>query len=138
MKDSILCAASVSVLVLRPPRPEFIINSVWRAVSSHHPQEDLLAQFSLHVHKSGLKPHSFHFYLISNGYLILFQRALAFPMLPVAFFMGVERADCLEVGRLLGSKLILTDLVAYQQLGEMIRNRQNDVQPYISVRNHIE
>ena len=27
---------------------------VWRAVSSHHPQEVLLAQFSLYVHKSGL------------------------------------------------------------------------------------
>ena len=34
-----------------------------RAVSSrlsHHPREVLLAQFSIHVHKSGLKPHSFH------------------------------------------------------------------------------
>ena len=33
---------------------------VWRAVSSHsshHPQEVFLAQFSLHVHKVGLKPH---------------------------------------------------------------------------------
>ena len=32
---------------------------VWRAVSSqssHHPQEVLLAQFSLYVHKGGLKP----------------------------------------------------------------------------------
>ena len=27
---------------------------VWRAVSSHHPQEVLLAQFSLYVRKSGL------------------------------------------------------------------------------------
>ena len=37
---------------------------VWRAVSSHlshHPQEVLLAQFSLYVHKSGLKPDSVHF-----------------------------------------------------------------------------
>ena len=36
---------------------------VWRAVSSqssHHPQEVLLAQFSLYVHKGGLKPDSFH------------------------------------------------------------------------------
>ena len=40
---------------------------VWRTVSSqssHHPQEVLLAQFSLYVHKGGLKPDSFHF--ISN------------------------------------------------------------------------
>ena len=37
---------------------------VWRAVSSqssHHPQEVLLAQFSLYVHKGGLKPDSFHY-----------------------------------------------------------------------------
>ena len=38
----------------------------WRAVSSqssHHPQEVLLAQFSLYVHKGGVKPDSFHFIL---------------------------------------------------------------------------
>ena len=38
---------------------------VWRTVSSHsphHPQEVLLAQFSLYVHKAGLKLDSFHFY----------------------------------------------------------------------------
>ena len=36
---------------------------VWRTVSSqssHHPREVLLAQFSLYVHKGGLKPYSFH------------------------------------------------------------------------------
>ena len=40
---------------------------VWRTVSSqssHHPQEVLLAQFSLYVHKGGLKPDSFHLYYI--------------------------------------------------------------------------
>ena len=38
---------------------------VWRTVSSqssHHPQEVLLAQFSLYVHKGGLKPDSFHYH----------------------------------------------------------------------------
>ena len=42
---------------------------VWRTVSSqssHHPQEVLLAQFSLYVHKGGLKPDSFHFILKSE------------------------------------------------------------------------
>ena len=37
---------------------------VWRAVSSqssHHTQEVLLPQFSLYVHKGGLKPDSFNF-----------------------------------------------------------------------------
>ena len=41
---------------------------VWRTVSSqssHHPQEVLLAQFSLYVHKGGLKPDSFHFAILS-------------------------------------------------------------------------
>ena len=37
---------------------------VWRTVSSqssHHPQEVLLAKFSLYGYKGGLKPDSFHF-----------------------------------------------------------------------------
>ena len=45
---------------------------VWRTVSSqssHHPQEVLLAQFSLYVHKGGLKPDSFHLF-------IFFQRQI--------------------------------------------------------------
>ena len=39
---------------------------VWGTVSSqlsHHPQKVLLAQFSLYVHKGGLKSDSFHFIL---------------------------------------------------------------------------
>ena len=47
---------------------------VWRAVpshSSHHPQEVLLAQFSLYVHKSGLKPDSVHFCIAENSKLML-------------------------------------------------------------------
>ena len=43
---------------------------VWRTVSSqssHHPQEVLLAQFSLYVHKGGLKPDSFHFNTLTQG-----------------------------------------------------------------------
>ena len=38
---------------------------VWKRVSSqssHHPKEVLLVQFSLYVHKGGLKPDSFHFH----------------------------------------------------------------------------
>ena len=44
---------------------------VWRTVSSqssHHPQEVLLAQFSLYVHKGGLKPDSFHCLLAEIQY----------------------------------------------------------------------
>ena len=61
---------------------------VWRTVSSqssHHPQEVLLAQFSLYVHKGGLKPDSFYFpsrkyeimiYIRSTSY----QRVIRWPI----------------------------------------------------------
>ena len=39
---------------------------VWRTVSSQSSQEVLLAQFSLYVHKGGLKPDSFHFFSTFN------------------------------------------------------------------------
>ena len=44
---------------------------VWRTVSfqsSHHPQDVLLAQFSLYVHKGGLKPDSFHYHITPQHY----------------------------------------------------------------------
>ena len=47
---------------------------VWRTVSSqssHHPQEVLLAQFSLYVHKGGLKPDLFHFILLGPPFILL-------------------------------------------------------------------
>ena len=48
---------------------------VWRTVSfqsSHHPQEVLLAQFSLSVHKGGLKPDSLHFYVLMLRKIYMF------------------------------------------------------------------
>ena len=50
---------------------------VCRAVSSHsshHPQDVLLAQFSLYVHKCGLKPHLFLFLL--NCFAVVFNIGL--------------------------------------------------------------
>ena len=53
---------------------------VWRTVSSqssHNPQEVLLAQFSLYVHKGGLKPDSFHFiFIFSSGIYDMYCYAL--------------------------------------------------------------
>ena len=46
---------------------------VWRTVSSqssHHPQEVLLAQFSLYVHKGGLKPDSFHLFISTSKKIV--------------------------------------------------------------------
>ena len=55
----VVCSAS--------DRQSFIFESfVWRAVTSHsfpHPQEVLLTQFSLYVHKSGIESDSFYFYI---------------------------------------------------------------------------
>ena len=51
---------------------------VWRTVSSqssHHPQEVLLAQFSLYVHKGGLKPDSFHFVGGYFEFSVIFENA---------------------------------------------------------------
>ena len=54
---------------------------VWRTVSSqssHHPQEVLLAQFSLYVHKGGLKPDSFHLhqnqFMVRQGHQVAADR----------------------------------------------------------------
>ena len=61
---------------------------VWRVVSSHsshHPHEVLLAQLSMYVHKSGLKPDS----------LILIHSCCTFSRLPqvmaAQFFYGIYR-----------------------------------------------
>ena len=56
---------------------------VWRTVSSqssHHPQEVLLAQFSLYVHKSGLKPDSFHFLSLKTLSNLYFGRTKVLNM----------------------------------------------------------
>ena len=60
----------------RPPGLENLASCVWRTVSSqssHHPQEVLLAQFSLYVHKGGLKPDSFHFTYYSVGVKTIYR-----------------------------------------------------------------
>ena len=73
---------------------------VWRTVSSQssqHPQEVLLAQFSLYVHKGGLKPDSFHFFLAPIDYPMpgqcIWRRPCIGPLLGwrVVFFRIVSR-----------------------------------------------
>ena len=64
---------------------------VWRTVSSqssHHPQEVLLAQFSLYVHKGGLKPDSFHFisYIID---IIFLHPRFERDMYPISVYFGM-------------------------------------------------
>ena len=63
---------------------------VWRTVSSqssHQPQEVLLAQFSLYVHKGGLKPDSFHFINI-KVYYYMYCRGLCVCILVSSGLQG--------------------------------------------------
>ena len=67
---------------------------VWRTVSSqssHHPQEVLLAQFSLYVHKGGLKPVSFHFYSAHIVLCALYKKM---------FFMVLLKTDRIQTSAL--------------------------------------
>ena len=56
---------------------------VWRTVSSqssHHPQEVLLAQFSLYVHKGGLKPDSFHFISLPDSFHFIYHDNIKYTL----------------------------------------------------------
>ena len=79
---------------------------VWRTVSSqssHHPQEVLLAQFSLYVHKGGLKPDSFHF-IFFTAFIELVQELVIcnmnnkFEQDTGNFFFKLSRPQCQITG----------------------------------------
>jgi CNT family concentrative nucleoside transporter len=44
-------------------------------------------------------------------------RALGWLFTPVAWLLGIEGADLAEAGRLLGTRLVMTEVVAYRELG---------------------
>ena len=77
---------------------------VWRTVSSqssHHPQEVLLAQFSLYVHKGGLKPDSFHFHFVVLRARTLRTITTVYSRpVGVGFLVSVSVADSRTWGRL--------------------------------------
>lgn len=52
--------------------------------------------------------------------------------MPMTFLMGVEWADCREVAKLIGLKTVLNEMVAYTELGVLIENRLQGLQPSIS------
>ena len=66
-KDSILCGSlryrevACSASDLQGSNFEVCVCRAVSPHSSYHPQEVILIQFSLYMHKGGLKPHSFHF-----------------------------------------------------------------------------
>ena len=52
--------------------------------------------------------------------LVFFQVMLLLGYLfaPFAWCMGIEAADCLKAGQLLGTRMISNEFIAYLQLGE--------------------
>lgn len=61
------------------------------------------------------------------------QNILGYLLVPVAWAMGVEWADCRNFGSLLGQQVIATEFVAYLDLANHIRATQS-AEPTLSVR----
>jgi CNT family concentrative nucleoside transporter len=49
-------------------------------------------------------------------------RILGWVFAPLAWLLGIEAGDTIEAGRLLGSRLLLTEIPAYQQLAALAQN----------------
>ncbi len=49
------------------------------------------------------------------------QTLLGYAFYPFAWLMGIERNDCFEVGQLLGTRTVLNELIAYEDLGAMLK-----------------
>ena len=47
--------------------------------------------------------------------------------------MGVDWNDCGSVAQLIGTKLVINEFVAYEKLGDIIKNRDSCTMPFISV-----
>jgi len=54
------------------------------------------------------------------GAELSFRKISGYVFAPVAFIMGVPWSDCLEVGQLLGVKVIFNEFIAYQQMQGMV------------------
>ncbi|MBW6411270.1 NupC/NupG family nucleoside CNT transporter [Clostridium weizhouense] len=61
-----------------------------------------------------------------NGILGMFgitlQQIFSYVFAPIGFFMGLQGSEILTAGQLLGSKLVLNEFVAFQDLGQIITN----------------
>ena len=87
---------------------------VWRRVSSQssqHPQEVLLAQFSLYVHKSGLKPDLFHLFSRVYHHQIDVSRAI------LSSYMIVKRLVRIFIYNYVSGYIICS----YEKMGYIIQ-----------------
>ena len=70
-------------------------------------------------------------YLIWGGQPIelTLERVTGTLLSPVAFMMGIEWSDAAQVGRLLGTKFILNEFIAYTQLAEVMGQASTAISP---------
>ena len=61
------------------------------------------------------------------------QLICSYVFLPLTFLMGVAWEDCPEVAKLIGLKTVVNEYVAYVELGQLMKNRENGLIPSISV-----
>ena len=52
---------------------------------------------------------------------------------PISFLMGVEWNDCMIVAKLVGVKTFINEFLAFNQLSILLKNRQANVGPMLSV-----
>ena len=62
--------------------------------------------------------------LTGTTVIISFTKILGWIFTPFAWLMGVPTQDCLIMGQLLGEKVVLTELIAYLNLSQMIESGQ--------------
>ena len=72
-----------------------------------------------------------------NGFLGIFNLSLeqifSYIFAPIGFLMGVDSNEILTAGQLLGSKLVLNEFVAFQQLGSIFATLGERTQMVLSI-----
>ena len=104
---------------------------VWRAVSSqssHHPQEALLAQFSLYVHKGGLKPDSFHLLPAHTGRRLhgVMSSIIIASVFPVTSHVLVKRHCGIQLSHVCSHHISLILTWAHSKLPDAQADRKDD------------
>lgn len=56
--------------------------------------------------------------------MFVLQLICSYLFRPFAFLMGVDWIDCPLVAQLLGTKTFLNEFIAYDRLGDYIKNRE--------------
>lgn len=71
-----------------------------------------------------LLAHTSSWFVAGDSEPLSLARLLGWLFTPLAWLLGIESADLAIAGRLLGQRLILTEVVSYQELGALAANGQ--------------